>query len=208
MSALHDDPRRLDLRVGQLRAGLQEKAEPIALAARSGTEFFAEAGTSEIRLSLFGRPLRVSFPEFVVFEPDGKESNLATQVLLLYYLTIADGTPVEGRWVSYADLPDGRFYSQAFQGYTGRELAKHFGGNLEAFCQAAKKLDGMNIAYGDAAFAFHILPRVMLAAVYHLGDEDFPSTCQILFDASTSHYLPTDVCAILGSMLTRKLLNL
>jgi hypothetical protein len=46
----------------------------------------------------------------------------------------------------------------------------------------------------------------MLAVVYHLGDENFPASCQILFDASACHYLPTDVCAILGSMLTRKLL--
>jgi hypothetical protein len=41
---------------------------------------------------------------------------------------------------------------------------------------------------------------------YWLGDEDFPSSCKILFDASASHYLPIDGSAILGSMLVRKLL--
>jgi len=85
-------------------------------------------------------------------------------------------------------------------------LARRFGNDLSAFEGAASRLDGMKLGYGDAAFAFHVLPRVMLAVVYHLGDEDFPATCQILFDASVSHYLPTDVCAILGSMLTRRLL--
>ena len=72
--------------------------------------------------------------------------------------------------------------------------------------EAAHKLDGMKLGYGDAAFAFHVLPRVPLAVIYWRGDEDFPANCQILFDASASHYLPTDLCAILGSMLTRKLL--
>ena len=42
---------------------------------------------------------------------------------------------------------------------------------------------------------------------YWLGDEDFPSSCKILFDESASHYLPIDGCAILGSMLVRRLLH-
>jgi len=46
-----------------------------------------------------------------------------------------------------------------------------------------------------------------LLAVYWQGDEDFPSTCQVLFDASASHYLPTDAYAILGSTLTRRLIK-
>jgi hypothetical protein len=39
------------------------------------------------------------------------------------------------------------------------------------------------------------------------GDEDFPAACQLLFDASAPHYLPTDGCAITGSLLTRQLLK-
>ncbi len=206
MSALHDDPRRLDLRVRELRVGLREKVEPLDLAARSGADFHAEKGTGEFHLSLFGRPVRVSFPEFVVFENDGKEANLAIQGLLAYYFTLCDGAPLTGQWKSFADLPGGRFYNQAFQGYTGAELAKHFKDDLAAFERAGQQLNGMKIAYGEAAFAFHILPRVMLAVVYHLGDEDFPASCKILFDASASHYLPIDACAILGSMLTRQLI--
>jgi hypothetical protein len=46
-----------------------------------------------------------------------------------------------------------------------------------------------------------------VAAVYWQGDEDFPSTCQLLFDASVSRCLPTDACAVLGSALTRMLIK-
>ncbi len=207
MSALHDDPRRLDLRVMELRAGLRDKVEPIALADRSGAGFHAEKGTGEFKLSLFGRPIRVSFPEFVVFEPDGKEANLAIQALLAYHFTLCDGAPLTGQWKSFGELPDGRFYNQAYQGYTGKELVRAFRKDLAAFIQAAERNDGQRVAIGDAAFSFLALPRVPLLVVYHLGDEDFPSTCQILFDGSVSNYLPTDVCAILGSMLTRKLIG-
>jgi hypothetical protein len=193
-------------RVEELRLTLREKGNPQNLAFLSGAEFH-EKGRSEFRLPLLGNSVSVSYPDLVACDAQtGVSLPVATQALLLYYLNIADGTPLEGRWVAFADLPDGRFYNQAFQGYTGQELARHFGNDLGTFERAARKLDGMKLGYGDAAFAFHILPRVMLAVVYHLGDEDFPATCQILFDTSASHYLPTDVYAILGSMLTRKLL--
>ena len=66
---------------------------------------------------------------------------------------------------------------------------------------------GQEITYGDAGFAFRMLPRVNLALVYHLGDEDFPASCQVLYDASTGHYLPIDVSAILGSMLARAVMR-
>ncbi len=128
-------------------------------------------------------------------------------VLLLLNLNTANGTPIDGRWVSFADLPDGRFYNRAFQSYTGDKLAGHFCTDLTAFERAAINLDGVKLGYKDAAYAFHVLPRVMLAVIYHLGDEDFPPTCQVVFDASASHYLPSDACAMLGSMLTRKILS-
>ncbi|MFZ5820924.1 MAG: DUF3786 domain-containing protein, partial [Chloroflexota bacterium] len=59
--------------------------------------------------------------------------------------------------------------------------------------------------FGDVAYAFQALPRLPLLVNFWCGDEDFPSTCKILFDKSLSHYLPTDVAAILGGMLARRL---
>jgi hypothetical protein len=52
-----------------------------------------------------------------------------------------------------------------------------------------------------------MLPRVSLLTVYWQGDEDFPSSAQILFGVEVKHYLPTDACAIAGSMLTRQLVS-
>jgi hypothetical protein len=126
--------------------------------------------------------------------------------LLLYYFHTADGTPLSGRWISFSDLPDGRFYNQAFQGYTGRELSRAFGLDPEGFQRAAMRAGGTPQDFGDLAFKFPILPYVAFLAVLWRGDEDFPSSCQILFDASAPHSLPTDACAVAGSLLTRRLL--
>jgi hypothetical protein len=51
------------------------------------------------------------------------------------------------------------------------------------------------------------LPRLSILVAYWSGDEDFPTSVQVLFESSTPHYLPTDVCAYLGSSLTRMLLK-
>jgi hypothetical protein len=195
---------KLKNRIVELRKQLLNKSLP-ELADRSGADLY---NNNILRLHLFDKKILISFPELIVSEEKtGAILPDATEALLLYYLITADGTPLEGRWISFGDLPDGRFYERAFQGYTGVELIKYFGSDLENFESSGTKLGGLRIAYGDSAFAFHILPRVMIAVIFHRGDDEFDSSCRLLFDASTSHYLPTDVCAILGSLLTRKFLT-
>jgi hypothetical protein len=126
--------------------------------------------------------------------------------LLLYYFSNADGSPLTGRWISFAELPDGRVYNQAYQGYSGDLLARRYGADLTGLERASRSLDGERVAYGDLGFVFLALPRVSLLAVLWRADDEFPASGKVLFDSSAVHYLPTDVCAILGSMLTRKLL--
>jgi hypothetical protein len=125
--------------------------------------------------------------------------------LLLYYFSVADGAPLSDRWISFSELPDGKFYNQAFQGYTGQRLVQVFKNNRQSFELAAARQDGRRLSHGDVGFMFQALPRIPLMVAYWQGDEDFPSNFQILFDASASHYLPTDAYAILGSTLTRRL---
>jgi hypothetical protein len=129
------------------------------------------------------------------------------QALILTYLITADGTAPSGHWIAYHDLPDGMFYAQAFRGYAENRLARELQGGLEAFRASAERLDGEPIAIGDAGYAFQALPRVRLAAVYWLGDEDFSSRTSILFEDTAPHYMSTDGLAVLGSHLVNALLS-
>jgi hypothetical protein len=199
---------RFGARIHELTEALQD-VEPHRLADLYGAQFEpTDEGGGQFYLALWGREISISYPEFTPrLVKEGKEVSPMDQALLLYYLTSADGTPLSERWISFADLPDGRFYNRAFQGYTGDELARAFKNDIRAFEGAALLAGGKPFALGDAAFTFQALPRVPLLAVFWLGDEDFSSTCQVLFNASASHYLPTDAYAILGSTLTRRLIS-
>lgn len=79
------------------------------------------------------------------------------------------------------------------------------GNDLDAFARAARALGGAPLALGDAAYAFAVLPQVSVAVVVWQGDDEFPASYRVLFDAAASHQLPTDACAIVGSTLTRRL---
>ena len=193
----------LAARANELRAGLRQR-DPKNLAAQTGTAF----NGAGFDFDFWGEEVEFSFPELRVTNK-AKEFELPGfhQAMILYYFTHCTGAPLAGEWISFADLPDGRMYNQAFQGYSGHELARKFGLDVTAFCRAAEDAGGIREELGDAAYRFQALPRVPLLVVYWQGDEDFPSSCQILFDASASQCLPTDACAILGSMLKSKIVQ-
>ncbi|MBN1149205.1 MAG: DUF3786 domain-containing protein [Anaerolineales bacterium] len=201
------DPDRFTRRIDELRNGLLG-VDPLLLAERTQSAFrLLQDERGEFQLPLWGRQVAIAYPEFVARDlATGAVSNPMHQALLLYYFYIADGMPISGQWLSFSELPDGRFYNQAFQGYTGRQLARVFTSDRQSFERAAQGLGGVSASLGDASYVFQALPRAPLLVVFWQGDEDFPSSFQILFDASACHYLPTDGYAILGSTLTHRLI--
>jgi hypothetical protein len=137
----------------------------------------------------------------------GDEVPSFVQSIILTYLVTADGTTPSGRWIGFRELPDGMFYVQAFQGYSGGRLVRELDGGVEAFRRAAERLGGEPLEMGNAGYTFTVLPRIHLALVYWEGDEEFPSQARVLFEDTASHYLPTDGLAILGSQLVGKILK-
>lgn len=198
---------RLAGRVDELRSALRVQ-DPGLVAARSACTWLTFGpGRGELHIPFFGSACIFSFPELRGFNHHDDPLPDFQQALLLYYLVTADHAPSTGRWVSFADLPDGRTYNAAFQGYSGDEIVKKFGLDLKRFRSACERTGGRSGEVGSASFIFHALPRLPLMVTYWLGDEEFPSSCKILFDESASHYLPIDACAILGGMLARKLIR-
>jgi hypothetical protein len=205
-------PGQLAQRVEELKANLGA-VNPEFLSDRIGATYKpGEEGTGVFVLTYWGREIALTHPEFQCTDKEsGKELGLMDQAMLAYYLSTSDGTPLTGRWIAFSQLPDGTFYTQAFQGYTGDELAKVFQDDVEGFAKAAASTAGSmplpGEPPGDEALAFQILPNVRLLVACWLGDEDFPSSYRVLFDAAAGHHLTTDAYAILGSMLTRRIIK-
>ncbi|MGB3714558.1 MAG: DUF3786 domain-containing protein [Candidatus Promineifilaceae bacterium] len=204
-------PSQLGRRVEELNATLRD-VEPGTLCVRTGASFEpGEAESGAFHLAYWGREISLTYPEFSCYKQGGDELGIMDRAMLAYYFTTSDGTPLTGRWISFSELPDGKFYAQAFQGYSGGELAKVFENDVEGFTRTAVSIGGRNPdsgqPIGDMAFAYQVLPHVRLLVACWLGDEDFPPSYRVLFDAAAGHHLSTDAYAILGSMLTKRLIK-
>ena len=187
-----------------LRASMQEYT-PEVIAVRCGGLY----KEGNIRLTFWGQQVAISWPDLKTCHlPDEKPCSTFDAAMLLYYLHSADGAPMADRWIGFRELPAGGFYHQAFQGYSGDILARDLGEQPEVFDRAARKLEGWHIpALAPYAYAFQPLPRIRMAAVLWPGDEEFSSRASVLFDASASHYMPTDGLALLGAGLARRLIR-
>lgn len=184
--------------------------DPVVLAARTGTQFVESSdGGGQFTLDYIGKEYHLSFPEFEAREAKtGEECWAGLRFLFLYYFQMADGTRAADRWIGFRELPDGMFYFHAFQGYTGTRLVNAFENDLARFREAASTAGGEELSHGDAGFMFSALPKVRLAVVYWVGDDEFPPNANVLFDASASHYLSTDGLAVLGRELCSKIIKL
>ncbi|NJC95107.1 MAG: DUF3786 domain-containing protein [Anaerolineae bacterium] len=114
-------------RVEELRSTLRVR-DPELVAARSGSSWLRLGpDRGELHLPLWGNICIFSFPELMGYTNHDDRLSDFQQALLLYYLLTADGAPLTDHWISFADLPDGRTYNAAFQGYGGDEMVKTMG---------------------------------------------------------------------------------
>jgi hypothetical protein len=184
--------------VKDAQAKLRE-IDPGVIADRSGAEI-DRAGN--LRVAFLRREYVIDQAEWAITRADdGATPPSILQSLILMYLYTSDGTPPGDRWIGFRELPNGLFYAQAFQGYTGTALVRDLNGDVAAFKRASEKLQGAAVAIGDAGYAFQVLPRLKLAVIMWAGDDEFPAQAQVLFEETAPHYLITDGLAIVGSLL-------
>lgn len=191
----------------ELRASLRQ-ISPGQLAANTNTTYQeSAAGEGEFGLAYFDGPIRLTFPALAAVGQKGNELPVPVQAILLYYFQTSDGSPLTGKRVSFGNLPGGRIYERAFQGYSGDKLCGLLGNDLDRFKAVCAAAGGQEENGGDACFRFSALPRLPIYAGYWLGEDEFPSSCKILFDACACSHLPIDVCAILGKMLVSRIIK-
>jgi hypothetical protein len=183
--------------------------DPMMAAALSGAKYEKLTATSgRFKLKFWEEECIVNYPEGSVREEkSGQEPSIFIQILILHYLIHADGTPAADKWISFRELPGGLGFALAFQQHASQPLARAFGRDAEGFIKAAEALGGERLTFGNASFLFRIFPRQWVAVVLDLADEEFPACVNILFDGAAIHYLPTEDWAVVGELLSSRLLQ-
>lgn len=137
-----------------------------------------------------------------------EEVSYNDRTLILQYLAFSSGLPPRGRWLSFLELPEGILHHAPFQTNALFPLAMTFGESPGAFLAAAARLKGTPAAMGDVAAVIPALPKIPLAVVLWLGDDEFPAKANVLFDSVSPTHLSTAALWVLGVEVAIKLIGL
>jgi hypothetical protein len=127
------------------------------------------------------------------------------RVLLAHYSKAEQGERA-GKLVKFADLPGGYAYERAFLQRAMQPIADVFGDEPEKIVEAAKRLNGRVLSYGDFSVEIPTLPWITLVIILWRADE-FPASATILYDETASNYLQTEDLAVLGELTTARLIQ-
>ncbi len=178
-----------------------ERASAPEIAARAGGEASEIDGT--LRIETLGQTVTVKIPEGEAL-PVLENWHM---LVLLHYLCNADGTPVSGRWMSFADMKDGMIRGTKYGG-TSEKWFHWFlrGKTLEEVERAALSLGGVPAAgKGDLCISIPFLPHFPVLLQVWEADEEFDASGKLLVDGSADHYLSIEDAVTVGEIVQKRL---
>jgi hypothetical protein len=191
-----------DLACASIKAmDIEERAK------KAGADYQKGEDGEKAIILFFSEPYYIQFPQIEFHSPSKKTVSLVTRILLLHYLIRADGSPLTGKWVAYKDIPGGLLYAGVFARRVTEPLQRKFGRAAGSFKEVGLRSGGEMVKIGDASFILKAFPRIPLQYVLWEGDEEFPPSVQLLFDASVDHYLSLEDIVVLGQVTTGRLIN-
>ncbi|GMO45870.1 MAG: hypothetical protein Ta2G_00870 [Termitinemataceae bacterium] len=196
-------------------SGIYKTLTSAEIAARCNIIFDEAAKCFEI--CMMGIEYTIAFP---VFEMKKKSTanddsilitDSATKVLMLRFLCEGKWTPATGKQLSYREIPWGEVYFKNFEGRCIRRVERTFGSDLKAFSKifdVHKNLKSEKLAGKEYGFRFEFLSGLYMSIIIWEGDEDFPSSAQILFDDNFPAAFSAEDIAFVGDIAIGKLKEL
>jgi len=167
------------------------------------------ADSNKIMLDYLNRPYFITLPSIEISLKDSEEQiPLKDKIWILHYLTLAKGTSLTGRLITFKQLPGCASYSSVFDQLAIKPLLNHFGKKPELLIDAAAKLGGCRANYGDVAATINAFPRVSITFALWKGDDEFVPRGSIMFDSNIPDYLSSEDIRELCATTARRLVSL
>jgi len=177
---------------------------------RSGAQYI---DSSKVIIEYLNRSYVISPPEVEVsLEDSGEEVPLKDKIIVLHYLTLAKGTPMTGKLITFKQLPGCDSYFPVFDQLAIRPLLDHFSEEPRLLIDAAAKLGGHEANYGDTGVTVNAFSKVPVTIALWRGDQEFAPRGSIMFDSGICDYLPAedirDICATIARKLVKTIPSL
>ena len=175
---------------------------------KSGARYLEIDSQQVIIIEYLNQSYQITLPDIEISLMDSEEEvPIRDKILILHYLTSAKGTPTSNKSIAYKELPEGSNYFPTFYKRAIKPLIDHFGKQPHLLVDAAGKLGGYKVDYGDVAVTINAFSRVPITLVLWQGDEEFPPEGSILFDATVSDYISTEDINVLCEIIAWKLVK-
>jgi len=175
---------------------------------KSGARYLVIDSQQVIIIEYLNQSYQITLPDIEISLMDSEEEvSIRDKILILHYLTSAKGTPTSNKSIAYKELPEGSNYFPTFYKRAIKPLIDHFGKQSHLLVDAAGKLGGYKVDYGDVAVTISAFSRVPITLVLWQGDEEFPPRGSILFDATVSDYISTEDINVLCEIIAWKLVK-
>ena len=174
---------------------------PEELAELAGAKWEPEAKL--LKLQSLNQRLEVSTEDWSV-RPQPEEWHY---LILLHYLSIADGTQLSDEMISFGNLKDGLIRGTKFDRTADMALARFLKGREPEQIQEVCRLLGAGVrdSNADLCAVFPFLPRYPVAVKIWFADEEFPASGKMLVSASADHYLTIEDAVTAGEVMLGKL---
>lgn len=170
-------------------------------------------GNSILFLNFLNRDIMLSWPELdFAYKGSDEKLPIQQQILLLHYVRGAwssSGAAITGEWISFQEVPDGKFYLDAFHRRAKNPMVQAFGHRPELLLKLAGEAFGAEpLDQGDVSVLVKALPLVPVALLIWKGDEEFPPEGNILFDRNILKMLSAEDIAWLSGMVVYPLMGM
>lgn len=188
--------------------------DPDLLADFSGAGIYSDKQRNVLlSLNFLNREITISWPDLAFsYRGSDEEVPIQQQVLLLHYFSGAwssKGVSITGEWIGFQDVPDGKFYLDAFLRRAKDPLLGAFGAHPQVLMEMATEAYGAApLDYGDFSVVVKALPLVPIALILWKGDEEFPPDGNILFDKNTGKIFSAEDIAWLAGMVVYPLIGM
>lgn len=164
-----------------------------------------ENGVAHLRA--FGMDLILQPPDFQLIKAaTGEPAKLSDSILVLHYLLCESPIALTDELISFKGFPEGQFYWQPFLSRTVKPLMSRIGNNPDLLRQNLQRFDWEEVAMGDFGARIHAIGRLYVTLAYYRGDDEFPPTADVLFDACIKQVFVAEDVAVLASRICLGLL--
>ncbi len=126
--------------------------------------------------------------------------------VLLYLLNAQTGQPTRN-WISEKELKGGTTFFRGPHALQVEEIERFFGKKPEEFARAGRRLGGVDLFFGDKAFALTVFPKIPLGYVLWKEDEEFPARVSVLFDSTIQRHFSLDGVWCLVAEVSQRILE-